>query len=114
MPVAAPFDSGPEPHDERAAGLACSPYASQSDEARGQTSVPQVARSHVRWLRVWTVWIQFGRDEAREQAWLLQVACSHAESLRVWTVWLQFGSDEAWEQAWLLQVARSHVGSLQV
>ena len=114
MPVAAPFDSVPEPHDEWAAGLACSPYALEPDEARERVSAPQVARLHVELLRVWTVWLQFGPDEAREQAWLLQVACSHAESLRVWTVWLQFGSDEAWEQAWLLQVARSHVGSLQV
>ena len=43
--VAAPFDSVRSPHDERAARLACSPCASQSDEAREQTSVPGGARS---------------------------------------------------------------------
>ena len=77
-----------EPHDERAAGLADSPYASQPDEARERASAPQVARLHVELLRVWTVWLQFGPDEAWEQAWLLQVARSH-ESLRVWAPSIQ-------------------------
>ena len=113
--VAAPFDSVPPPHDGRAAGLACSPYASQADEAREQVSVPEVARSHVASLRAWTVWLQFEPcwHEAREQVSVPEVARLHVESLRVWAPWIQSWPylHEAREWAWLRYVAHSHVRS---
>jgi hypothetical protein len=113
--AATPFDSVPEPHDERAAGLVCFLYASQADEAREQASVPQVARSHVGSLRVWTVWLRFGPDEARERSSVPQVARLHVGSLRVWTPWIQFWTylHDARKRAWLPCVAHSHVRSSQ-
>jgi hypothetical protein len=112
--VATRFDSVSQPHDEQVAGLAGSPCASRSDEAREQTSVPQAARSHVESVWVWTVWLQFGPDEAREQAWLLRVARLHAGSFRVWTPWIQSWSylDEVPKRAWFPCVARSHARTL--
>ena len=113
--VAAPFDSVPPPHDGRAAGLACSPYASQADEARERASVPEAARSHVASLRAWTVWLQFEPcwHEAREQVSVPEVARLHVESLRVWAPWIQSWRylHEAREWAWLRYVAHSHVRS---
>jgi hypothetical protein len=94
-------------------GRACSPYASQADEARERASVPEAARSHVAALRAWTVWLQFEPcwHEAREPVSVPEVARLHVESLRVWAPWIQTWPylHEARQRSWLPGVAHSRV-----